>query len=116
VVSVGRWLKTLGTSPQKPLYRAWQADPEAVATWKREEYPKIAAEAKKTGATVYFADEASVRSDYYAGTTWAPVGQTQVMATLRNLAISLLRFSLDPPTRYSRGGRCDSDPVVAVGA
>jgi transposase len=81
VVSVGRWLKTLGMSPQKPLYRAWQADPEAVATWKREEYPRIAAEAKKTGATVYFADEASVRSDYHAGTTWAPVGQTPVVAS-----------------------------------
>ena len=75
-VSVGRMLKTMGLSPQKPLYRAWQADPEAVAAWKATEYPKIAAEAKKAGATVYFADEASVRSDDPAGTTWAPVGTT----------------------------------------
>lgn len=27
-------------------------------------------------ATVGFADEARIRSDYYAGTTWAPVGVT----------------------------------------
>jgi transposase len=80
-VSVGRMLKTMGLSPQKPLYRAWQADPEAVAAWKATEYPKIAAEAKKAGATVYFADEASVRSDYHAGTTWAPVGKTPVVKT-----------------------------------
>jgi len=80
-VSVGRMLKTLGLSPQKPLYRAWQADPEAVAAWKETEYPKIAAEAKKAGATVYFADEASVRSDYHAGTTWAPIGATPVVKT-----------------------------------
>ncbi|HYZ09741.1 MAG TPA: hypothetical protein VE709_14395 [Pseudonocardiaceae bacterium] len=26
-----------------------------------------------------FADEASVRTDYHAGTTWAPVGQTPVV-------------------------------------
>ena len=80
-VSVGRLLKTLGLSPQRPLYRAWQADPEAVAAWKKTEYPKIAAEAKKAGATVYFVDEASVRSDYHAGTTWAPVGKTPVVKT-----------------------------------
>lgn len=79
VVSVGRWLRALGLSPQRPLYRAYQADPEAVETWKREQYPMIAAAARKAGGTVYFADEASVRSDYHAGTTWAPVGQTPVI-------------------------------------
>ena len=78
-VSVGRMLKTLGLSPQRPLYRAWQADPEAMQAWKETEYPKIAAEAKKAGAVVYFADEASVRSDYHAGTTWAPIGATPVV-------------------------------------
>ena len=29
-VSVGRLLRTLGLSPQRPLWRAWQADPDAV--------------------------------------------------------------------------------------
>jgi len=32
------------------------------------------------GATISFADEAGVRSDYHAGTTWAPVGRTPVVA------------------------------------
>ena len=31
------------------------------------------------GATIYFADEAGIRSDYHAGTTWAPVGRTPVV-------------------------------------
>jgi transposase len=74
-VSVGRLLKTLGLSPQKPLYRALQADPEAVVAWKATEYPAIAAAATKTGATVYFLDQASVRSDYHAGTTWRRSGR-----------------------------------------
>jgi transposase len=79
-VSVGRLLRSLGLSPQRPLYRAYQQNPEAVARWKTEEYPSIRAAAKQAGATIYFADEAGVRSDYHAGTTWAPVGHTPVVA------------------------------------
>jgi len=33
------------------------------------------------GATIYFGDEAGVRTDFHAGTTWAPVGQTPVVRT-----------------------------------
>jgi transposase len=79
-VSVGRLLRKLGLSPQRPLYRAYQQNPEAVARWKAEEYPAIRAQAAQVGATIYFADEAGVRSDYHAGTTWAPVGRTPVVA------------------------------------
>jgi transposase len=80
-VSVGRLLRKLGLSPQRPLYRASQQNPEAVARWKAEEYPAIREQAAQVGATIYFADEAGVRSDYHAGTTWAPVGRTPVVVT-----------------------------------
>src|SRR4051794_4710041 len=80
VASVGRTLHDLGFSAQRPLYRAEQADPAAVATWKQIEYPKIAAEARAAGGTVFFVDEAGVRSDYHAGTTWAPVGATPTVS------------------------------------
>ena len=76
VVSVGRLLRKLGMSPQRPLHRAYQQDPGAVERWKREEYPAIQAQAEAAGAVIYFADEAGIRSDYHAGTTWSPVGQT----------------------------------------
>jgi transposase len=79
-VSVGRLLRKLGLSPQRPLYRAYQQNPEAVARWKAETYPQLRAEAAEVGATIYFVDAAGVRSDYHAGTTWAPVGQTPVVA------------------------------------
>ena len=79
-VSVGRLLRKLGLSPQRPLYRAYQQNPEAVARWKAEEYPAIRANAAEVGATIYFTDEAGVRSDYHAGTTWGPVGRTPVVA------------------------------------
>jgi len=80
-VSVGRLLRRLGLSPQRPLWRAYQQDPEAVEQWKIEQYPAIRAEAAKVGATIFFADEAGVRSDFHAGTTWAPVGQTPIVRT-----------------------------------
>ena len=48
-VSVGRLLRTLGLSPQRPLWRAWQADPDAVQRWSDEEFPAIRAQAKAEG-------------------------------------------------------------------
>ena len=80
-VSVGRLLRKLGLSSQRPLYRAYQQNPQAVARWKAETYPQLRAQAAEVGATIYFADEAGVRSDYHAGTTWAPVGRTPVVAS-----------------------------------
>jgi transposase len=81
VTAVGRLLRRLGLTPQRPLWRAWQQNPEAVERWKQQEYPAIRAEARKAGAEVWFADEAGIRSDFHAGTTWAPAGQTPVVKT-----------------------------------
>jgi len=80
-VSVGRLLHELGLTPQKPLRRAYQQSPERVTSWLQEEYPSIQKEAKAVGATIYFGDEAGVRSDYHSGTTWAPKGQTPIVRT-----------------------------------
>jgi transposase len=80
-VSVGRLLRKLGLSPQRPLWRAYQQDAAAVERWKREQFPAIREQAAEAGATIWFADEAGVRSDYHAGTTWAPVGRTPIVRT-----------------------------------
>jgi transposase len=76
---IGKLLHRLGLSPQRPLYRAYQQDPEKVRRWQEEEFPAIRAQARKQGADVYFGDEAGIRTDHHAGTTWAPVGQTPVV-------------------------------------
>jgi transposase len=91
VASVGRTLHNLGFSAQRPLYRAEQADPVAVARWREIEYPTIAAAATAAGGTVYFVDEAGVRSDYHAGTTWARVGRTPtVTATGARFGLNMI--------------------------
>ena len=53
-VSVGRLLRMMGLSPQRPLDRAYEQDPEAVQRWKSEQFPAIRAEAKKAGADSLF--------------------------------------------------------------
>ena len=80
-VYVGRLLRQMGLTPQRPLHRAYQQNPARVAHWLEEEYPAIHREAKKHGATIYFGDEAGVRSDYHSGTSWAPKGKTPVIRT-----------------------------------
>lgn len=90
-VSVGRLLRSLGLSPQKPLYRAYQRDEEKVKTWKEQAYPEIRQLAKQEGATIYFGDEASVRSDHHSGTTWAPIGETpQVSTTGARFSVNMI--------------------------
>lgn len=78
-VSVGRLMKRLGFTPQRPLHRAWQQDPQLVDAWREREYPKIAARARRENARIFFADESGIRSDYHGGTSWAPAGQTPVI-------------------------------------
>jgi transposase len=80
-VSVGRMLKKLGLSPQRPLFRAYQQDPAMVEAYLKKEYPKIRKRAKARKALIFFADESSIRSDYHAGTTWAPKGETPIVKT-----------------------------------
>jgi transposase len=79
VTSVGRLLKQLGLTCQRPLSRAMEQDPVRVGKWRREEYPAIQELARAQGAEVYFGDEAGVRSDFHAGTTWGVKGQTPVV-------------------------------------
>jgi transposase len=93
--ATGQMLHRLGWSPQRPLYRAYEQDPERVRQWTEEEYPKVRDEAAAQGASIFFADESGVRSDYHSGTTWAPVGETPVV--------------------YGTGSRVSVNMVSAVG-
>ena len=79
LTSVGRLLRQLGLSCQRPLFRATEQDPERVRRWRDEEFPLIRRMAKEAGARIFFGDEAGVRSDYHAGTTWGVKGKTPVV-------------------------------------
>lgn len=74
--TVGRLLKRWGFTPQKPARRALEQDPAAVQRWLQEEYPAIAAWAKREKAEIYWEDEMGLRSDHVAGRSFAPRGRT----------------------------------------
>jgi transposase len=79
LTTVGRYLRRWGFTPQKPLRRAFEQNPEVVKKWLDEIYPAIAAKAKREGAQVLWSDEMGLRSDHTAGTSWSPRGKTPVI-------------------------------------
>jgi len=79
LISVGELLARLGLTPQKPLQRAYQRDPDAIEKWQRETFPAIAKQAEAGGAEVFFWDESGCRADTVPGKIWRVCGQTRVV-------------------------------------
>jgi transposase len=80
VWTVGRMLRRWGFTPQKPVRRAFEQNPEEVRRWLREVYPGIRTEAKRQKAEIYWGDEMGLRSDHLSGTTYGRKGQTPVIS------------------------------------
>ncbi len=78
---VGKLLRRLDLTPQKPLRRAYERDEEAVTEWIEKVYPRVKKIAKKTGAEIFWLDEASIRSDDPLQRTWGEKGKTPVVKT-----------------------------------
>jgi len=81
LTAVGRLLAGLSITPQKPLRRAYERDPAAVARWEQETYPKLRNRAKRVGARIFFSDEAGFQSDPVLGRTYGLQGKTPVVTT-----------------------------------
>jgi transposase len=81
LTAVGRLLASLNITPQKPLRRAYERDPVAVALWQKETYPKLKRRAKRLGAKIFFLDEAGFQSDPPLGRTYGLKGHTPVVTT-----------------------------------
>jgi transposase len=79
VWTVGRYLRSWNMSPQKPISRAFEQNPEAVKRWLEHEYPAIARQAKRDGAEIHWGDEMGLKSDHQTGTSWAERGHTPVI-------------------------------------
>lgn len=79
LASIGALLARQGLTPQKPLQRAYQRDPQAIERWVNETYPAIARKAKRTKAEIFFWDESGFRADAVHGKTWAAKGHTPVV-------------------------------------
>ena len=79
LASMGAVLARQGLTPQKPLQRAYQRDPDAIARWQRETYPAMARHAKRTQTEISFWDESGFRADAVHGKTWGARAHTPVV-------------------------------------
>ena len=95
---VGRYLKSWGYTPQKPISKAFEQKPEKVKQWLEKEYPAIKKKAQKENAVIYFGDETGMRSDHQAGRSYAPKGETPVIKRTGQ------RFSLNMISAISNRG------------
>ena len=74
--TVGEYLKRWGYTPQKPLKRAYEQDPQTVKAWLDTAYPTLEQRAQQENAEIAWGDESGLRSDAQVGRGYAPVGQT----------------------------------------
>ena len=79
VWTVGRYLRSWGFTPQKPVRRAYERDPEAVQEWLDETYPALQARAKAEGGVIHWGDEMGLRSDHQTGRSYGLKGVTPVV-------------------------------------
>jgi transposase len=79
VRTMGVYLKRWGFTPQKPLKKAYEQNPKKVQAWLEQEYPQIAAAAKREGAEIYWGDQTGVNNQPNAPRGYAPRGQTPVV-------------------------------------
>jgi hypothetical protein len=73
------YLKSWGFSAQTHLTRATQRDPQKIAAWLEQDYPRIAARAKRKKAAIYWSDETGRGNQDQIGRSYAPNGPTPVL-------------------------------------
>jgi hypothetical protein len=66
-------------SNQRPLFRAYQQNPEKVEEWISTVLPEILEEARKETRGVFYWDEAWFRSTNHKGKTWAKKWETPIV-------------------------------------
>ena len=98
---VGRYLKSWGYTPQKPIAKAFEQKEERVEEWLKKEYPSIKRKAKKENAVIYWGDETGMRSDHQAGRSYAPKGETPVIRKTGQ------RFSINMISALSNKGHLE---------
>jgi transposase len=89
--TVQLYLRRWGLTPQKPLARAKERQPAAIAAWLERHYPAIAKRAKAQGAVIYWGDETKISNQDQIGRTYAPKGQTPVVTrTAKRISQSMI--------------------------
>ena len=88
---IGRYLKEWGFTPQKPVYKSYEQNNEAVNKWLKVQYPSIQKKAQALGAMIFWGDETGIRSHDQRGRSFSPKGSTPViMKTGRHFGVNMI--------------------------
>ena len=89
--TAGEYLKRWGFTPQKPIRKAYEQQPEKVKQWLDETYPEVEKRAKEENAEIQWADETGLNSEDARGRGYAPKGQTPtVYGPTKRFSISMI--------------------------
>ena len=77
--SIGRYMKRLGFTPQKPIKIAYEQNPKNVKKWLKIDYPEIVKKAKKEGAEIHWVDETGLNSNSNYLRGYSPIGKTPII-------------------------------------
>jgi transposase len=76
---VARLLKELQWTPQLPIVRATQRDEDAIASWRKEQWPELKKQARLERKTLVFVDESGFYLLPARVRTYAPRGETPTL-------------------------------------
>ena len=77
--TVGDYLHRWGFTPQKPIKKAYEQQPERVKKWLDEEYPEIVQKAREEDAEIMWGDETGLSSADNRSRGYAPKGRTPLV-------------------------------------
>lgn len=91
VRTIGDYLARWNFTPQRPVQRAYEQNPEAVDRWLNEDYPALVKRARRENALIMWQDEMGLRSDDTGGRSFSPAGKTPVVRkTGRRFSVNLI--------------------------
>lgn len=91
--TIRHYLQSWGFTPQKPLKKAYEQNPEKVREWLENEYPKIKAEAKAENAQIFWGDETSISAKEHNARGYSPKGKTPIIRLTANKGIRISMIS-----------------------
>jgi len=89
--TAGEYLKRWGYTPQKPIRKAYEQQPEKVQQWLDETYPEIEKRAKTENAQIQWADETGLKNTDARGRGYAPKGKTPtVLGSAKRFSVNMI--------------------------
>lgn len=89
--TVGEYLSRWGFTPQKPVKRAYEQQPEAVQKWLDVTYPRVFAQSQKEDAEIHWCDETGINNEPNVCRGYSRKGVTPVMLTSgKRFSISMI--------------------------